>query len=244
MTLVRTPHDETVVDYACLASMKAKKSSIQVSAEDSLAACHYVNDGKMAGYEKFKHVLKSHNVPVKFASKDTIRHLEKTPSLENYVITTPKLFIKTRKFDHSMSIATYDTCGCVAIGDFKKFIAEFSQKHQTTQFLVGFDKGGEKSGSSTKLTIHPLLSQSPADCQVIGLFYACDEYCNVAAVFSSVFGEISRLDGKVLEGHCTPLQFFLDSDRPGQIIGRGPLWNGPSKILLHTLLRTSAWTCV
>jgi len=112
---------------------------------------------------------------------------------------------------------TYDVRGCAVINDFEKFIMKFSQKHQTSQFLVGFDKGG----NSTKLTIHPLLSQSPAHCQVIGLFYACDVYSNIATVFSGVFSEISRLDGQVLEGHCKPLQFFLDSDGPAKSLVEG-----------------------
>jgi len=164
-----------------------------------------------------KHVLKAHHVPIKFASKDTIKTLENA-ELDNFTVSTLKLFVKHKKVD-GVEVSLYEHCGVAIVNNFEQFLVSQISKYKTHQFQVGFDKGGEKSATSTKLTFHPHNSQSPHDCTVIGIFYATDCYSNISAAFGSIFEKISSLDGTMHGGHR--VQFFLGSDGPAKALVEG-----------------------
>ena len=71
---------QTVSKFTEMCGVPATPSTppcVSLSPLESLAACHYIGDGKMETYERLNRVLREHQVPVKLASKDTIRQLEK-----------------------------------------------------------------------------------------------------------------------------------------------------------------------
>ncbi len=131
-----------------------------------------------------------------------------------------------------MEISHFEECGVVVVADFRKFLLSQIQKYNTHNFQIGFDKGGEKSATSTKLTLHPQHTQSPHDCTVIGLYYATDCYPNLRLVFGHIFECVSSLDGTVYEGKT--IRLFLDSDGPAKALVEGH--NGSAKAKHFCLL--------